>query len=289
MKNDYFLERQLFILNPELHRRYKDCVVTSQLILARYQSIFLEYTDHTLLHTMNVVENCNRLIGNQTKLLSGDDIYVLLMGCLFHDVGMGISRNDFLDFTQRMNKSFSNQDFAKTIREYHQEFSAMFLEKHWELLDIPNEAYLFAITQICRGHRKADLLNAEKYPCHYFVDTERSVCLPYLTALMRLADDLDIVADRNSILIYDIDKITTPISHIEFAKHKAVFLVELNEQTIIIHTKIDDSAVRDGIILLCKKISDTLHYCSMIAATRSEFVITQQNIRLVINGATEII
>lgn len=118
----------------------------------------------------------------------------------------------------RLGQPCQTREIDKDIRDFHHELPAMYLEKYWEFLDIPNEAFLFAIMQVCRGHRKNELLNLDDYPTTYLVREERSVCIPYLAALLRLADELDTSVDRNTDLMYDIDMINNPISRMEFVK-----------------------------------------------------------------------
>lgn len=252
-------------------------------MLTRYQSTFHQYTDHTILHTMNVTNFCNHLIGDQVECLTADDIYVLLMGCLFHDVGMGISKEDYELFKLRLKNPSPSQEFAEVIRSSHNELSAMYLEKYWKLLDIPNESYLFGIMQVCKGHRKTDLMNEENYPATYQVGEGRSICLPYLAAILRLSDELDIAGDRNISFIYDIDKIKDPIGHLEHSKHQAVQRVEMDEHTITLHAQSDDFCVQRAVESLCKKVGETLCYCRMVVDARTKFVITQQDVRLSMN------
>ena len=59
MKLDYGIERRLAQLAPSLHGRYRDCVVTSQQMLSRYENYFPDFTDHTVLHTLDILELCN--------------------------------------------------------------------------------------------------------------------------------------------------------------------------------------------------------------------------------------
>ncbi|MEG1381344.1 MAG: HD domain-containing protein [Ruthenibacterium sp.] len=285
MNTDYCLERRLSMLDTELHRRYKDCVLTSQTMLTRYQSVFPEYTDHTILHTMNVTDFCNRLIDEQVYSLTADAIYVLLMGCLFHDVGMGVSLEDYKNFMLQLDNQPSSLALDEDIRNFHNEFSALYLEKYWKLLDIPNKTYLFAIMQVAKGHRKTELMHEEDYPATYLVGNGSSVCLPYLAAVLRLADELDISDERNTVLMYDIDMIKDPISHMEFSKHKAIRSVEMDEHTITLCAQSNDPVIRSALMLIREKIEETLHYCRMVAANRSAFVITQQTVQLVMNNA----
>ena len=91
---DYAMEYRLKELDPGLHGRFTDAVFAMQHILSNYKLIFPEYTDHTELHTLTVIDFCNRLIGDQIDRMNADELYVLLMGCYFHDSGMGISEKD---------------------------------------------------------------------------------------------------------------------------------------------------------------------------------------------------
>lgn len=246
-------------------------------------STFHQYTDHTILHTMNVTNFCNHLIGDQVECLTADDIYVLLMVCLFHDVGMGISKEDYELFKLRLKNPSPSQEFAEVIRSSHNELSAMYLEKYWKLLDIPNESYLFGIMQVCKGHRKTDLMNEENYPAIYQVGEGRSICLPYLAAILRLADELDVATDRNISFLHDINQIKNPIAYMEHSKHQAIRAVNLNEHTITLYARSDDAVIRSELMRIREKIEENLHYCRMVAEGRSAFVITQQTVRLVMN------
>ncbi|MEF9939193.1 MAG: hypothetical protein RR768_03600 [Clostridium sp.] len=285
MDTDYRLERRLATLDSDLHRRYKDCVLTSQTMLTHYQRVFPTFTDHTVLHTLNVINYCNQLIGDQIDRLTADDIYVLLMGCLFHDVGMGISREYYEHFKLQLDTPPSAQALDKIIRNSHHEFSAMYLKKYWRILDIPDETYLFAIMQVCRGHRKVDLMNEENYPSTYRLIKGDGICLPYLAAILRLADELDVAADRNISFLYDIDQIKNPIDHMWYSKNLAIRTVDLSEHTITLYAQSDDSVIRSELVLIREEIEENLRYCRMVAASRSEFVITQQTVRLVMNNA----
>ncbi|MEG1408177.1 MAG: hypothetical protein RSD23_09985, partial [Ruthenibacterium sp.] len=153
--------------------------------------------------------------------------------------------------------------------------------KYWKLLDIPDKTYLFAIMQVAKGHRKTELMHAEDYPATYLVENGSSVCLPYLAAILRLADELDVAADRNISFLYDIDQIKDPIEHMEHCKHQAILSVEIDRQTITLYTQSNESMIQRELMLIREKIEEKLRYCRMVAASRSEFVITQQTVRLV--------
>lgn len=292
MAEDYGIEKRLLLLDPDLHGRYRNCLVVSQNMLTRYESTFPTYTDHSVLHTMEIMELCNQLIGEHLSDMTADDLYVLLMGALFHDVGMGISVTDYIQFRPRLHLphltgSSTALERAELIRDFHQEFSGMFVEKYQELFDIPNEQYTHAIVQVCRGHRKSDLLAQEEYPCYYPVTEERGVCLPYLAALLCLADELDVAAERNIGFLYDLDKVDNPVSRLEFLKHQAISQVVLKPDRVVVYARSDDPVVRDGVIRLVEKLGDKLRYCRAVVSIRTRYAITQQNVFLEMNAAPE--
>lgn len=74
MELDYGIERRLARRSPELHSRYRDCVVTSQRMLSRYENYFPDFTDHTVLHTLDILDLCNQLIGRQIERLTPEDL-----------------------------------------------------------------------------------------------------------------------------------------------------------------------------------------------------------------------
>ena len=135
MEQDYGIERRLAGLSPELHGRYRDCVVISQRMLCRYENYFPDFTDHTVLHTLDILELCNQLICSQLEKLNAQELYVLLMGALFHDVGMGVSVPDFEQFRKALGVPEPADDTARAwaVRDHHQELSGLYLGKYGHL------------------------------------------------------------------------------------------------------------------------------------------------------------
>ena len=282
MKQDYGIERRLAHLSPELHGRYRDCVVISQRMLCRYENYFPDFTDHTVLHTLDILALCNQLIGSQLEKLTAEELYVLLMGALFHDVGMGVSVADFEQFRAVLGFPEPADDAARAraVRNYHQELSGLYLEKYWHMLDFPNEAYARAIIQVCRGHRKTDLLDQTGYPPQFEVEPGKTVSLPYLAALLCLADELDIAAERNVSFLYDVDKMPSPIDRREFRKHMAIRRVELEPHQVVVYAWTEDPEIRAGVEEVTDKLRDKLLLCRRVAAERSSFVINQADVVL---------
>lgn len=282
MQLDYGIERRLAQLSPALHNRYRDCVVISQRMLCRYENYFPDFTDHTVLHTLDILELCNQLIGDQLERLSAEDLYVLMMGALFHDVGMGVSTTDFAEFRKVLDFPEPEDDTARAwaVRDYHQELSGLYLEKYWRLLDFPKWEYAKAVIQVCRGHRKTDLLDRTGYPPQFTVEPNKTVCLPYLAALICLADELDIAAERNVSFLYEVEKMPSARDRREFRKHMAIRRVELQPDQVVIHAWTEDPEIRTGVQEVSDKLREKLLLCRRVAAERSSFHITQSEVVL---------
>ncbi len=284
-KHDYAMERRLRDLNPELHRRFTDAVFALQYNLSNYKLIFPEYTDHSNLHSLTVIDFCNQLIGNQIERLNADELYALLMGCYFHDTGMGITRRDYEEFSVQIDfrdyfDTHSIDDLPGTIRSFHNEFSGCFIRKYAELFEIPSETHLWAVIQISRGHRKTDLLDEQEYPRALQVGNGNRICLPYLAALIRLADEIDVAAARNPILLYDIETLTDAVEIIENKKVKAVRELLVSEDEFVLRVDRTDAEILGQIRKMVGKMQKTLDNCREAVRQRSPYVITQQRVRI---------
>ena len=282
-KYDFSLERRLRKLDSGLHQRFTDTVFALQRVLSNYKLIFPDFTDHTELHSLNIIDFCNRLIGDQIDKLNADEIYVLLLGCYFHDTGMGVSHNDFEEFSKQIDfgnyfETHSKDNYPEIVRNFHQEFSGLFLKKYAKFFEFPSDEHLFAVIQISRGHRKTDLNDRKEYPLPLTVPNGNKICLPYLAALVRLADEIDVTASRNSKAIYDINKIVKEIDLIEFMKHDAVRALEVNEKEFIMTISTDNQRIYDGLTSLAGKMKKTLDYCRSAVNDITPYTITQEDV-----------
>ena len=282
---DYAMERRLRELSPELHSRFTESVFGLQHILLNYQLIFPTFTDHTALHSLNVIDFCNRIIGAQINNLNADEIYSLLMGCYFHDTGMGIRKKDYEEFTAQIDfgdyfETHSRDRISDVIRDFHNEYSGLFLKKYAALFDIPSEEHLMAIIQISRGHRKTDLTDEKDYPIALPVPGGNTICFPYLSALIRLADEIDVAAGRNLSFMYDTESLTNEKDIIEFGKHEAIkeVLVETDRFVLLVDT--DDEFVFNNIKKMSLKMQKTLDGCRFAVIGRTPYTITQENIEI---------
>ncbi|MBP5288756.1 MAG: hypothetical protein J6Z79_02670 [Clostridia bacterium] len=290
--NSFALEYRLRKLDPPLHKRFTDGVFGLQRVLSNYKLIFPEFTDHSELHSLTVIDFCNRLIGDQLEKLNQDEIYVLLLGCYFHDTGMGISRKDFEAFSQKIDlKDYlaRNPDVApeKQIRDFHNEYSGLFIRKYAPFFEFPSEAHLEAIIQISRGHRKTDLKDESAYPMAMPVPNGNTICLPYLCALLRLADEIDVTAARNSILLFDPDLLKNEVCIAEHKRHRAIRDLLVEKDAFILVTDTEDEEMLQHIRELTEKMYQTLATCRDAVNGRTPYLITQKEIRIQRVGQTE--
>lgn len=280
---DYALERHLRDINPELHRRFTDAVFALQHILSNYKLIFPEFTDHTELHSLTVIDFCNKLIGDQVRLMNADEIYCLLLGCYFHDTGMGISNKDYEEFLKIIDfgdyfETHDHDNKSRIIRDFHNEFSGCFIKKYADFFEIPSKEHLFAVVEISRGHRKTNLEDEKYYPIDYKLENGNTICLPYLSALIRLADEIDVSAARNPIILYDINKLKEEKQRMEMKKHIAVRDLTINENSFVVDIHTNEKEVFNELQILIGKMQKTLDNCREAVNGRTKFVITQEQV-----------
>lgn len=283
MKTDYLCEQKLKRDNPELHRLFSNSVVCLQQMLIKYKNIFPTYTDHTALHSIEVIDFANRLIGDNINKMNSDEIYVLLMAAYLHDSGMGITMSDYEKFRENINfgnyfETHSQENIPNIIRDFHQEFSGEYIKKYAKFFEIPTDEHVFSVVQVSRGHRRTDLWDKTEYPDTFCVPNGNQVCLPYLAALIRLADELDIAADRNLQFMYDVENIDDEFSKMEFKKHQAIKQLIINDEEFVMLVDTSDEDVYGAVLKLKDKLMYTLQECKEVVEKRTPYRITQNGI-----------
>ena len=283
--SDYLLESKLQKEDMGLHRRTKDSAAVLQKMLESFLPRFPDFTDHTILHSMDVLEYSNMLIGEeQIKRLSPAECYVLIMSCYLHDIGMGINQKNYEELSKHIDfgdyfETHSHDDVEATIRAFHNEYSGLFIRKYAELFDIPDEETVFAIVQVSRGHRKTDLLDETEY--HDLTSSYGIIRTAYLAAIVRLADEIDVGVDRNSELLFDSSKARAKDSMEAFGTHESIRRVEVTEDAIVLYTKPKAPKYRALIRELADKVQQTLDYCREVADSRSDFCISQKSVTII--------
>ncbi len=279
--NEYLLEKKLKEQSPALHRQMRDNVAVLNKMLESFLSWFPDFTDHSALHSMDVLEYCNLILGQQVEFLSAEECYVLIMACYLHDVGLTINRKDYEIFLKELGlesyrKDHPEMENADIIREFHHEFSGVFIRKYAGLFDFASEEQLFAIIQISRGHRRVDLFDEKEY---YDIKTKDGVIrTAFLSAVIRLADEIDIGANRNPELLFDTSRLTKQKDIDSFAVHKSIRTVDVLRDKIVIGAKSIEDRITPMIESTAEKVQKTLDYCRKVAEKRSDLRIFQKNI-----------
>ncbi len=269
MKNQFI--EILSAKDPLLLEKYEKSRITAKPFLEKYQINFPDYTDHGISHADRITYLASELLKKQEiENLNSDEIYVLLMGCLLHDIGMGISENKILDCINpqtyheffKKNPTKTNTEF---IREYHHELSYSFIKKEFRELGIPSDILAEAIALIAKAHRKVELNNYDVYKIKFFVKTGSNfLCLPYLGCVIRIADELDLTKNRISELVLKYHPPKNEIAKMEIEKHRASILVNFNGDTVIITAKCYDQYVYNALISLYNKIKQEIKYCQKV-------------------------
>ena len=283
--NDFLLEKKLREESPDLHRRTADAVAVLQEMLQSFLTWFPDFTDHSVLHSMDVLDFSNRLLADQIQKLTVQECYVLIMACYLHDTGMGISRKDYEIFSKELHldtyaQTHPEVDTATIIRQFHHEFSGLVIRKYADLFEIPSQDLLFAIIQVSRGHRKTDLFDETEYPD---IQTQNGVIhTAFLAAVVRLADELDVAADRNPELLFDTSNLTNQADIDAFGTHESIRTVDVLKDTIVLHVKPKEPRFLALVEELSVKIQETLDYCRDVVLKRSDFRITQKKVEIML-------
>lgn len=275
---DFLCERKLAKSNPNYHELVKNTAFVMHSILDKYTNYFPEYTDHSSLHSLQVIDFCNKLIADQIEMFNDDELYVLLMSCYLHDTGMGISDKDYEKLRDKIvspeyKKSHPDLDVKETIRNFHHEFSAGFIRKYAQLFEIPSDEHIEAIIQVSRGHRKTDLYDETEYPADFKVSNGNKICLPYLSSLIRLADELDIARDRNVGFDYSQHQ-----DNIEWRKHYAIEHMEITDDAFVLYVDSEDADIHGFVDSCIEKLQETLDLCRDVTNSRTKYKIKQDKV-----------
>ena len=265
------LETRLKKIDPNLFSKLEETKIEVELLLGKYSFNFPDYTDHSIKHTLDVFEICAELLSHEEiENLNADEIYILSMASLLHDIGMCIpiekieEKYNSEEYTS-YRESHPNLSTEEFIRDVHHELSKKFILEEWELLKIVSKKYALAIGLVAEGHRKTDLGNFEIYQCTFFPKNGKLFsCLPYLASVLRIADELDITNSRTPKLLTKYYMPNNEVSIREWNKHistsqrnyfgnKVIFQIDCSDQNIY-------AALQDQF----EKIQKVINYCQKI-------------------------
>ena len=134
--------------------------------------------------------------------------------------------------------------------------------------------------QVSRGHRRTDLYDEGEYPTSYQFANGNTVCLPYLASLIRLADEIDVAADRNPFLLYGMDRLSPDLYNLHKRLHEAIRRLEVTPDCFIMKVETEDESLIPALEEQREKMQHTLDYCCGVTEKRSDYRISQTAIRI---------
>jgi hypothetical protein len=175
-------------------------------------------TDHGPQHYANIEANLDLMLSEEMKqALAPEEIFLLLCGVHFHDIGL-------------LSERYSGEAWTD-VRKEHVERTYDYLDEHYEDWGF-NRFEAFALKHICLGHGGKTLYDLPKTE----VIHRTTVRIQFLSALLRMADELDLDYTRTSKYIRQLKKIPEDsLKH--WIKHEEVGGVYINPKswTIQVH------------------------------------------------------
>ncbi len=270
------LELALKEINPYLLGHLEETKQAVDLLLQKYSANFPTYTDHSLKHTEQVFKLASELLTPaEIRNLNADEIYILAMASLLHDIGMCIpidkietiaNTEDLIQY-RKSNPNLTNEEY---IRNIHHNLSKHFIIQEWELLKIINLNYANAIAVVAEGHRKVLLDNIDIYEPKHFIKAGRDfVCLPYLACVLRIADELDVTNIRTPDLLTKYYMPNNEKSLQEWRKHIATTQINFTEDYAIFKVACSDHNAYSALQEQFDKIKTVISYCQKVIRTIS--------------------
>jgi len=253
--------------------------------LGRISDNFPEYTIHDISHSEQVIANLDWLIPDDVKQAMNDhEIYFLLLACYLHDIGMFVGPKEkqeilageefqyFCEETRKVGTDLLEEDlFQDFIRRNHHLRSEDFIVRHWGVgedgLGIEDQHQAHMVARICRGHRNEDLTDFNLFMSKSFYQTNIPINVAYLAGMLRLADALDITAQRVPLLLYRKLRPRKPVSLEKWKEHRAVVGVGPDGRKIRISAVCTDPDIHRALNEAVEQIRDELaHVQSAIAS-----------------------
>ena len=98
--------------------------------------------------------------------------------------------------------------------------------------------------------------------------------------LIRVSDEIDVVATRNPLVMYDIDTLTDEIEIVENRKLESIRSMRMTANAFSLSCKTDDENIFSELQIMVGKMQKTLDYCKDVTSKRSEFEIRQSKVIL---------
>ena len=205
-------------------------------ILPMITKVFQTYTLHGMTHSVHVAEYMYELIDDVEKM-SDLEIVMLIYAALFHDIGMVVSDREIEEIKtdklllgnrkySKVFQKYNNENIAlqECVRPVHGKRSREFLEK----IDDENRVMFFVtlgtattfqneLAMICQAHNEDFEWISKELPSET-IKGEYSLNAQYIAILLRIADYLDMDAQRAPLYLYKYLN-PTDYSDLEWRQH----------------------------------------------------------------------
>ena len=270
------LQTRLHELNPSLLDKLNETEGEVKLLLDRFIINFPTYTDHSINHTKEVFRIASELLTpEEINNLTADEIYILSMASLLHDIGMCIPIQEINEICKEdkykeLLESPTGLENEIFIRDIHHILSYEFIKRESSLLKISDANYAEAIALVAKGHRKVALDDNKEYKPKFFIKSGREfVCLPYLASILRLADELDITNIRTPKLLTKHYMPNNEQSIREWEKNISTTQINFTEDKVMFSVKCSDQNNLAALEEQFDKIQNVINYCQKTVRTIS--------------------
>jgi orotate phosphoribosyltransferase len=255
------LQEKLKQLNPSLYNHFVGNVEKVKVILEKATPF--EYTFHGYEHSVQLEKYAEHLLNDEIiNSLSEDELFILLHGIYYHDIGMiKYCRESVIEYIQKKDIELAKKlkklveenpelkddtEILKVNREEHNLLSfRMIYPSNYEydprIISLPNEKYAKSIALVCLGHRDYKIGNKKINTLEQINETEPfpkvepypngEVNTRFLACIVRLADELDITYQRakSDILLHIKDSLTKR-SLTEWVNHDLISMVKIDNK-----------------------------------------------------------
>jgi len=267
------LHEMLSSMNSRLLPKIDECKRVASPILAQIVTRFPTYTAHDITHSESVASNCRYFI-DETSALSEDELYILSVATILHDIGMAITDNQLLAYAPKChfdyNDSLSGDEKRELIRTHHHMLAECYILAEWEAFHIPSKRYAEIISTVAKGHRNIEL-NTSEYDSIVVNTGSVKVRVALLSSILRMADEFDITNERTPQLYVKYHYPNNRTSQDEFNKHLSTTLIEYPDvgssiATILYNT--DNTNVYHLLQTMFNKIIGQLESCQKMLSMR---------------------
>jgi molecular chaperone HtpG len=271
-----------------------------------------EYTLHDQEHLFKVLSLMEKLIPEDLlDNLNIPELILLILSAFFHDLGMAPSQTDLDIWQGKFNRDDASPEQTEKYKKFERFKSSYSLnnvsnktnteqDKNNDLLDsmilvdfirvnhasnirsviaseYPKEIKYKTtdlrgpLIKICESHylpTKNLLTLDSSFPC----GNGEYVCLPFIAAILRLADILDFDTDRTPEVLYNAINVTHPISIEEWKKHLSIQNWDISETHIVFHSVCDHPRIEYAVRNFCDMIDDELDGCRGVLSSINDHI-----------------